>query len=135
MLKFLTCVVLGSLEILLKIITPLIGILKTAVCNCEELLCEFLYSEGILSNIIYFLLNFSLLVCLTEDGKLLVMCSQTFLSLSLWDEIPLEDFILLEGISAEKETSILLLTQHNGSGKCDLRLASFPGTTRKFFSI
>jgi hypothetical protein len=63
------------------------------------------------------------------------MCSQTFLSLSLWEEIPLEDFILLEGISAEKETSILLLTQPKGSGKCDLRLASFPGTTRKLFSI
>ena len=108
--------------------------LKAAVCDSEELVCEFLYS-GILSNIIYFLLNFSLLLCLTEDGKLLVMCSQTFLFLSLWDEIPLENFILLEGISAEKETSILLLTQPTGSGKCDLRLASFPGTTRKLFNI
>jgi len=99
------------------------------------LVCEFLYSGGILSNIIYIVLNFSLLVCLTEDGKLLVMCSQTFLSLSLWDEIPLEDFILLEGISAEKETSILLLTQPTGLGKCDLHLASFPGTSRKLFNI
>jgi hypothetical protein len=97
--------------------------------------CEFLYSVGILSNVTYFHLNFSLLVCLTEDGKLLVMCSQTFLSLSLWDEIPVQDLILLDGISAEKETSILLLTQLTGSGTSDLRLASFPGTTRKLFSI
>lgn len=99
------------------------------------MVCEFLYSGGILLNITYFLLNFSVLLSLTEDGKLLVMCSQTFLSLSLWDEIPVEDFILLEGISSEKETNILILTQPTGSGKCDLRLASFPGTTRTVFSI
>jgi hypothetical protein len=97
--------------------------------------CEFLCSVGILLNITYFHLNFSLLVCLTEDGKLVVICSQTYLPLFLWDEIPVEDFVLLEGISAEKESNMLLLTQSTGSGTCDLRLASFPGTTRKLCSI
>jgi hypothetical protein len=93
------------------------------------------YSGGILSNITNFLWNCSLLIGLSEDGTLLVMCSQTFLCLSLWDEIPVQDFILIEGISAEKETNILLLTQPPGSGKCDLRLASFPGTNKTVFDI
>jgi hypothetical protein len=99
------------------------------------MVCEFLCSVGILWNITYFHLNFSSLVCLTEDGKLLVMSSETFYPLSLWDEIPVEDFVLLEGVSAEKETSVLLLTQSTGPGTYNLQIASFPGTTRKLLSI
>lgn len=94
-----------------------------------------MYSGCILLNITNFLFNFSLLIGLTEDGKLHVMCSQTFLSLSLWDETPVEDFILLEAISAEKETCIFLLTQPTESGECGLRLASFPGTSRFVLNI
>ncbi|XP_023718978.1 kinetochore-associated protein 1 isoform X3 [Cryptotermes secundus] len=74
----------------------------------------------------------SLLVGLTEDGKLLGMCSQTLLSLALWDEIPVQDFVLLEGASAEKETDILFLTQPNEYGKCYIHLASLPGLHTKF---
>jgi hypothetical protein len=71
-----------------------------------------------------------LLVGLTEDGKLLVMCSQTLLSLALWDEIPVKDFVVLEEVSAEKEADILLLTQPNEYGKCYIHLASLPGISR-----
>jgi hypothetical protein len=58
------------------------------------------------------------------------MCSQTFLSLALWDEIPVQDFVLLEGVSAEKEAGVLLLTQPNEYGKCYIQLASLPGINR-----
>lgn len=37
---------------------------------------------------------------------------------------------MLEGVSAVNETSILLLTQPNDSGKCYIQLASFPGISR-----
>jgi hypothetical protein len=77
-----------------------------------------------------FLLHFSLLIGLTEDGKLLVMCSQSLLYLSLCDEIPVKDFILLEDISTEKDTSVLLVTQPNESGECYIQLASLPGISR-----
>jgi hypothetical protein len=58
------------------------------------------------------------------------MCSETLLFLTLWDEIPVQDFVLLEGASAEKEASILLLTQPNEEGKCYIHLASLPGISR-----
>jgi hypothetical protein len=55
------------------------------------------------------------------------MCSKTLLSLALWDEIPIEDFVVLEEASTEKEAGILLLTQPNEYGKCYIHLASLPG--------
>jgi hypothetical protein len=74
--------------------------------------------------------HFSLLIGLTEGAKLVFMCSQTLLSVSVWDEVSIQDFVVLEGVSDVNETGIFLLTEPNESGKCYIQLASLPGINR-----
>jgi hypothetical protein len=74
--------------------------------------------------------HFSLLIGLTGDAKLVLMCSQTLLFVSLWDEDSVQDFIVLDGVSGVNEIDILLLTKPDESGKCYIQLASLPGINR-----
>lgn len=71
-----------------------------------------------------------MLIGLTGDAKLILICTQTLLFVSLWHEVSVQDFVVLDGVSGMNGTSILLLTQPIESGKSYIQLASLPGISR-----
>ncbi|PSN56350.1 hypothetical protein C0J52_03748 [Blattella germanica] len=77
---------------------------------------------------------FSLLICHSVDGNLYTMCLHTFMYLSTWDEMPVEDLIVLNEESVTEQTYLLLLSNLNEDDKRCIQLVAFP-SFEKIFNI
>lgn len=69
---------------------------------------------------VLYLFVFSLLIGLTTNGSLLVICPYTLLPILHWTNTVITDFV----VTNDEETSLLIFTKHP---KCQFQLIVIPG--------